>query len=51
MDTNKLNEEVIEILKRKILWMEKENLRTKKLNEKEIVKQIKKMIEEDVNAI
>lgn len=51
METNKLNEEVIEILKRKILWMEKENLRTKKLNEKEIVKQIKKMIEEDVNAI
>ena len=50
MDENKVDDKAIERLKRKIIIAENTNLRTKNKTDAQMVKDIKKWIEEEVKC-
>ncbi|MCM1164786.1 MAG: hypothetical protein NC299_00310 [Lachnospiraceae bacterium] len=50
IDTNQLNRKVVERLKKKIVIAERVNLKTKNKSDSDMVKDIKKNIEEEVKC-
>lgn len=50
MEEIKINERAVERLKRKIILQENQNLRTRSMNDQQMVKWIKKKIEEEVQC-
>jgi len=46
-----ISDEKVERLKRRIILLENQNIKTHEKNDPEMIKQIKKLIEEEVNAV
>lgn len=50
IDGVEVDEKIVERLKRKIIFLENTNIRTKQYGDQQIVKKIKDMIEEEVRC-